>query len=192
MSRNPSSLATCSIFEPGSVMATKRLPASSEPTALRIWSKKNCLRIFGSSVEPDLLATTTRASPRFTSSQAAFTCAGSVESTMRSAGNPGCGPKVLASTSGQRLEPPMPRSRTVWKSALFISPPSSAKVPRSLCCRSTMSIQPIHCASPSRVHKDESFCQNRSILLFACQSAEVASKAPRRSDETASRKFISP
>ena len=192
MPRNPSTFATCSSLEPGSVMAMKRLPAASAPTARRISSKKNCLRMFGSSVEPDLLATTTKVSPRFTSSHAAFTCAGSVESTMRSSGNPGRWPKVLASTSGHKLEPPMPSSTTDWKSELSTSPPSSAKAGRSFCWRSTMSIQPIHCSSPSRVHRLGSFCQKRSTLWLACQSAAAASTAPRRSEETAIRKLISP
>ena len=55
--RKPSRSATCCIFEPGSVMARKRLPASSEPTSCSIRSKKYCLKMLGSSVEPDLLET---------------------------------------------------------------------------------------------------------------------------------------
>ena len=58
---------------------------------------------------------------------------------------------------------------------------------RSFCCRSTMSIQPIHCSSPSRVQRPGSFFQKRSTLLLAFQSAAAASTAPRRSEETANR-----
>ena len=187
MERKPSLFATCSIFDPGSVMAIKWLPVSSAPTARCIWSKKNCFRMLGSSVDPDLLATITSVSARFRLSRAAFTCAGSVESTMCSSGNPGCCPKVFASTSGQRLEPPMPSSSTDLKFALFTSPPSSASDARFFRCRSTMSIQPIHCSSPSRVQRLGSFFQKRSTLLLAFQSAAAASTAPRRSDETANR-----
>src|ERR1035437_5724869 len=112
MWRKLSPLATCSIFEPGSVMARKWLLASSAPTAFFISSKKYCLRTLGSSVEPDLLATTTSVSARLTLSRAAFTCTGSVESTMCSSGKQACRPKVTLSTSGHRLEPPMPTSST--------------------------------------------------------------------------------
>ena len=49
--------ATCCIFEPGSVMAMKRLPALSAPTVCFARSKKYCLKMLGSSVVPDLLET---------------------------------------------------------------------------------------------------------------------------------------
>src|SRR5512135_2520119 len=49
--QNPSRSATCCIFDPGSVMATKCVPSRPER------SKKYCLKIFGSSVDPDLLET---------------------------------------------------------------------------------------------------------------------------------------
>ena len=80
-------------------MAMKWLPASSAPTASFISLKKNCLRMLGSSVEPDLLATTTSVSARLTSLRAAMTCSGSVESTMRSSGKLG----LLAKGHGQHL-----------------------------------------------------------------------------------------
>jgi hypothetical protein len=44
-------------FEPGSVMAMKRDPARSTPTAAFARSKKYCFRMLGSTVLPDLLET---------------------------------------------------------------------------------------------------------------------------------------
>jgi hypothetical protein len=81
--------------------------------------------MFGSSVEPDLLATTTSVSARLTSLRAVLHLLriGGIDDAQL--GKPGCWPKVTASTSGQRLEPPMPSSRTVWKSA--VSPPRPAR-----------------------------------------------------------------
>ena len=55
--RKPSLSATCCILEPGSVMARKRRPASFAPTSCETRSKKYCLKMFGSRVEPDLLET---------------------------------------------------------------------------------------------------------------------------------------
>ena len=57
MRRKPSFSAICCIFEPGSVIATKRLPASFAPTIRVTRSKKYCLKMFGSRVLPDLLET---------------------------------------------------------------------------------------------------------------------------------------
>src|SRR6266568_6756776 len=191
MWRKPSPFATCSILEPGSVIARKWLPALSAPTAFCISAKKYCFKTLGSSVEPDLLATTTNVSARSTLLRAAFTCAGSVESTMCRAGNPDCGPKVTAKTSGQRLEPPIPRSKTDLKPAVFTSAARVLNDAASFCWRSTMSIHPSHFSSPSLVHRLGSFCQKRSTLLLACQSAAAASTVPRRLSGSANRKLIS-
>ena len=45
-------LGTCCIFEPGSVIAMKWLPAFSAPIVFFTRSKKYCLKMFGSSVCP--------------------------------------------------------------------------------------------------------------------------------------------
>ena len=55
--RKPSRSATCCIADPGSVMAMNRRPASVAPTSRSTRSKKYCFRMFGSSVDPDLLET---------------------------------------------------------------------------------------------------------------------------------------
>ena len=98
-----------------------------------------------------------------------------------SAGKPVCWPKVTASTSGQRLEPPIPSSRTVLKPPVSTSAASSARLPSSFCWRPTISIQPSQFSSPSRVHRPGSFCQKRSTLPLDCQSAAARSTAPRSS-----------
>src|SRR5215469_12944757 len=191
MCRKPSAFATCSIFEPGSVIAIKWLPAFPAPTAFSISAKKYCLRMFGSRVEPDLLATTASVFVRSTLSRVAFTCAGSVESTMCSTGYPLCGPKVTPRTSGQRLEPPMPRSNADWNPDDFTSAARDLKEAASFSWRSTMSIHPSHFSSPSLVHRLASLFQKRSTFLLSCQSAAAASTAPRRSRGNSNRKFIS-
>ena len=84
--RKPFSSASCSSFEPGSVIAMKRRGASSAPTASRMRSKKYCSKMFGSSVVPDLLETMQTVRVRSSSCSRALTCAGSVESRMRSSG----------------------------------------------------------------------------------------------------------
>ena len=57
IARKRCSFATCSIFEPGSVMATKWRPAFSCPTASTVLAQKNWKKMFGSSVLPLLLET---------------------------------------------------------------------------------------------------------------------------------------
>ena len=88
MRRKPSRTATFSSREPGSVMAIKRSPTLALPTAWRTRSKKYCLKMFGSSVEPDLLDTIKRDFLRSSLLSSARMCAGSVESRTWSAGNP--------------------------------------------------------------------------------------------------------
>ena len=119
--RNLSASATCCIFEPGSVMAMKRLPTSFSPTACFTRSKKYCLKIFGSSVLPDLLDTMKIVFARSIRFSMALICAGSVESSTCNSGKPPTVPKVSRITSGHRLEPPMPRSRAWLNPADFTS-----------------------------------------------------------------------
>ena len=69
--------------------------------------------MLGSRVEPDLLETMKRVFSRSIFFSHASTWAGSVESRTNSSGEPGTLPNVSFQTSGQRLEPPMPR-RSAW------------------------------------------------------------------------------
>ena len=62
--RNPSLRAAFSSDEPGSVIATNRFGASAAPTVCFARSKKYCLKMFGSSVLPDLLDTRNKVRPR--------------------------------------------------------------------------------------------------------------------------------
>ena len=68
--------------------------------------------MFGSKVPPDLLETMKRVLARFTFFSNVKTCAGTVESSTCNSGKPGILPNVLAITSGQRLDPPMPNNKT--------------------------------------------------------------------------------
>ena len=95
--RKPRSSARAASFEPGSVIATKREP--SRPVA---WKKYSSITS-GSSVEPDFEAIT-NSEP---STGTACTASGSVVSSTCS--RP---PNASPSTSGARLEPPMPHSTT--------------------------------------------------------------------------------
>ena len=76
MCRKWSASATCCIFEPGSVMAMKWLPAFSAPTVCFTRSKKYCLKMLGSSVVPDLLETMNNVFARLILFSNALTCAG--------------------------------------------------------------------------------------------------------------------
>ena len=57
--------------------------------------------------------------PRSTARSIALICAGSVLSSMWKRGQPGCRPKVSPSTSGPRLDPPMPKQHDVGEAALL-------------------------------------------------------------------------
>src|SRR5437879_1098965 len=78
------------------------------PAALGSRHKKYCLKMLGSSVEPDLLETIKKVFARSSLSSDALICTGSVESRTCSRGKPSILPNVIANTSGARLEPPMP------------------------------------------------------------------------------------
>src|SRR5260370_42609403 len=79
------------------------------------------LKMVGSSVVPDLLETMNRLFAGLIFASAAFTCAGSVESSTWRRGKLGTWPKVLVRTSGQRLDPPMPSKSMSVKASLRIS-----------------------------------------------------------------------
>ena len=89
----------------------------ARPMACFTRSKKYCLKMFGSRVVPDLDDTTNSVRPRSTCASHPRTWAGSVESSTESSGQPGSVPNVMRRTSGQRLEPPIPRRRTCVKPA---------------------------------------------------------------------------
>ena len=113
MRRKPSRAATASSFDPGSVIATKCRPACAAPTR----SDHALEEIRAEDVGLERRARLAgddhqrRARDRRARSTAA-TCAGSVESSTCRRGPPGSCPKDSARTSGHRLEPPMPSSRT--------------------------------------------------------------------------------
>src|SRR5215510_15099789 len=77
--------------------------------------------MLGSSVLPDLLETMHTVLARFTLPSNVLTWDGSVESSTCNSGNPGILPKVILSTSGPRLDPPMPSSRACEKPASWTS-----------------------------------------------------------------------
>ncbi len=92
MARKRCSFATCSIFEPGSVMATKWLPAFSCPTASTVFAQKNWKKMLGSSVLPLLLETMNSVCAGSTRLLKDETWTGSVESSTSSSGFPFTGP----------------------------------------------------------------------------------------------------
>src|ERR1041385_1727496 len=175
--RKPSRSATCCILEPGSVMAIKCRPIFSFPSASCARAKKYCLKMLGSSVEPDLLATMKSVRLRSTWLSMDLICAGSVESSTCSSGWPACWPKVIFSTSGQRLEPPIPSSRAWVKWASEASVAAARSCDKFLRCSSTTCSQPTHLSSSSLVHRDLSPRQRRAIFWLACQSFSVACTA---------------
>ena len=90
MWRKRSASATYCIFEPGSVMATKlRRPASAGRPPPSRARRSTRLKMFGSSVLPDLLETMNSVRARSIAFSSARICAGSVESRTRSSGKPG-------------------------------------------------------------------------------------------------------
>ena len=113
----PRAVAVFSSDEPGSVTATKRSAAFAPAR-----TKKYSISALGSVVPPDLLETMNSVLSRLIDASVRCTCAGSVESTMRRFGKPSACPKVSASTSGPRLDPPMPRTTTSVKFLLFTQP----------------------------------------------------------------------
>ena len=112
-------------------MLAPRPPRRAPPSHA---SKKYCLKMLGSSVVPDLLDTMNsvlfeidRALERLDLRRV-----GRIEDMQR--GKPGLRPNVSASTSGPRLDPPMPSSSTSVKPALFTSAAKALSLATSLIC----------------------------------------------------------
>ena len=170
--RKPSRWACLSRSVPGSVMATKRLPAWP-PRRLRVRSRKWARSAAGSMVVPDLDATMKSVRRRSISRSSERICAGTVESRTWSTGWPGTRPKVRAKTSGQRLEPPMP-STTAWaKPARRTSSETLPNSSRRARCCSTSRSQPTQRSSSLPVQRVESPRQRRAIFSPATHSATV-------------------
>ena len=92
-------------------------------------AKKYCWKTLGSSVLPDLLATMTSVRSRSTRPfDARPPATGTVESSTCSSGEPGWRPNVRASTSGHRLEPPMPSSSACVKPSRRTPAASAARL----------------------------------------------------------------
>src|SRR5713101_6694720 len=161
----------------------KRWPTSFSPTLAFTRSKKYCLKILGSRVLPDLLETMQRVLRRSSFFSRALICAGSVESRTCISGKPAILPKVRRRTSGQRLEPPMPRSTTWWNFAFLISAERFFRAEMLLSCSWVMESQLSQVASSAPVHRLASFCQRRATLLLASQSARAARLWQKRSEE---------
>src|SRR5258707_1905108 len=151
-----------------------RLPTSASPTICRARSKKYCLKMFGSSVVPDLLETMNRVLARSMLFSIDLIRAGSVESSTCSSGNPGILPNDSRMTSGHKLDPPIPRSSTCENFASFTSAAKFVKRLTFLCCSATISNQPSHLSSPLFVHKEGSRAQSLLTLPVASQSSRVA------------------
>src|ERR1035441_6941170 len=126
--------------------------------------------MLGSSVLPDLLETMKRVLARSIFFSTLLICAGSVESSMCRRGKPGVCPKVSASTSGQRLDPPMPSSRMSENPPLLTSLANAFNWPAAASCSSAMPSQPSQLASSSLVQREASCCQRRLTLPEARQS----------------------
>src|SRR5437879_10008664 len=83
----------------------------------------------------------------------------------------------MRSTSGHRLDPPMPNSRTCLNFAFFTSAENRFKVSRFVSCSSVIVNQPSQLLSSVLLHRDASFCHSRATLLFFLQSSSEASTA---------------
>ncbi len=162
--RKPSCSAVCCSFDPGSVIAMNLLAASCSPIFCFTRSKKYCLKIFGSRVAPDLLETKNRVWDRSILFSKVLICAGSVESRTCRSGKPAMWPNERRSTSGQRLEPPIPRSNALEKPERFTSSANSLNCAVCRRCSLTMSSQPSHLASSSLVQSEASCAHNRRAL----------------------------
>ena len=102
-------------------------------------------------------------------------CAGSVESRTWSFGKPGFAPKVSAKTSGPRLEPPMPSSRTSLNPAPLTSSAKRLEVRDAL--QLLVDDAPASRAiSPRRVsvHSEASAAHRRRTLPSLRQSSSAA------------------
>src|SRR5712691_8848166 len=139
------------------------------------------MKMFGSRVVPDLLDTMKRVLAGSSLRSTLRIWAGSVESSTCSSGKPAPRPKVIRSTSGQRLEPPIPRSRTWSKPPVRAS--SWARLRRSSCAISSSGSpsQPSHEVSSVPVHSEASRSHRRRTLPASCQAWISALTAASRS-----------
>src|ERR1700730_17982895 len=126
--------------------------------------------MLGSRVLPDLLETMKSVLARSSFFSTVLICAGSVESSMCRRGKPGVCPKVSASTSGQRLDPPMPSSRMSENPALLTSSANSFSLAALASCSPVTSSHPSQLASSSPVQSEASCCHRRLTLPDARQS----------------------
>ena len=154
--RNPRSPASVSSSEPGSVIAANDSPRP------RVSSQKKSRWERVSRVVPDFEET--RKSVRSGSSDSARrrTAAGCVVSRTW---NPSA-PVARLSTSGARLEPPMP-SRTVASKVSRASPANARISGRRSCIRAGSSSHPSHSSSPEPVQSVASRAQIRSTSSAA-------------------------
>src|SRR5579859_3680643 len=136
--------------------------------------------MFGSRVLPDLLETIQSVFLRSSFFLMALICTGSVESRTCISGNPGILPNVMRSTSGQRLEPPMPRRIACLNLRFFTSAASSLNALALASCSSTMVSQPSQLLSSAPVQTDASLAHNRATLLFDFQSFNAVVTADAR------------
>ncbi len=130
--------------------------ARSSPRVRRARSKKWRCRMSGSRVDPDLLDTMNRVLAGSIWRSIRRICAGSVESRISSRGKPGWAPKVSASTSGPRLDPPMPSRTALANPAAFTSAWKASRASRSIASPLPASSQPSQPASSWPVQSDAS------------------------------------
>src|SRR5438552_14912781 len=129
--------------------------ASASPSAALARSQKYCLKMLGSSVLPDLLETINSVRSRSIVLSRRRIWAGSVESRTCKRGKPELAPKLCASTSGPRLEPPMPSSTASLNPAFLTSAAKLSRRPAPFSSASTRLSQPSHCASSVLVRSEE-------------------------------------
>ena len=166
---------------PGSVMARKRRP--SPPVRSQKWASW----LLVSMVDPDLEAATNRHLARSSSASTRAMAAGSVVSSTRRSRWPGAAPKVCHSTSGKRLEPPIPMMTTWSRPSAAAAPASSSSSPRRPCTSATTGSHPSRSATSvgSSCQRVWSALRMRATASASTSSATAASTAsaarPRRS-----------
>ena len=172
--KKPFSTASFSSELPLSVMAMKCLPGSS--TAFSMCAQKKLNMALGSTVEPDLLDTMNRVVAMSRLSSVFSITSGSVVSSTVREGWPSALGNILLKTSGQRLDPPMPRSTTSFmpaactslaKSLISSIRPSMSGTQRSHPRRFLI----FSCTSASSLHTDGSSFHMR--LRISCFSSSV-------------------
>ena len=139
-------------------------------------SRKYSVSTVGSSVVPDLLETMHSVRDRSSRDSTRRICAGSVESRTCSAGAPAAEPRTRLSTSGHKLDPPIPRSRTSVSPAALISCASDASASPGAPTPTTSS-QPSHRASSAPVQTPASFAQSRGTIPARVHTRTVSTSA---------------